>query len=45
MEVPGLLKKWNVEIPGVNKKEVEFQRVMRKILCGISMGLGFWFLT
>ena len=32
----------NVEIPGVNKKEVEFARVIPKKLCRISMGFGFW---
>ena len=45
MEVPGLLKKQNVEILGVNKIEVEFRRVIQKILCGISMGLGSCFLN
>ena len=40
-EFSGLLKKQNVEIPGVNK-QVEFPRMIQKYLCGISMGLGFW---
>ena len=42
MEFTGLLKKEHVEIPGVNEKQVEFLWVIKKKLCGISMGLGFW---
>ena len=40
MEFTGLLKKEHVEIPGINEKQVEFLRVIKKTLCGISMGLG-----
>ena len=45
MEVPGLLKNRMWKFQGSIKKEVEFQGVIQKILCGISMGLGSWFLT
>ena len=43
MEFPGVLKKEHVDIPGVNKKEVESPGVFKKNSCGgIFMGLLFW---
>ena len=38
---PGVLKKEHVEIPGSNKKELEFPAVIKKKSCGISICLGF----
>ena len=46
LEVPGLLKNRMWKFHGSIKKEVGFQRVIQKELCGISMmGLGSWFLA
>ena len=42
IEFPKILKKKNVEFPGVNKKEVEFPGVIKKKSCEISKDLGFW---
>lgn len=45
----GVLIKYNVEIPGVNKKEVEFPVVIKKITWNfhgsLVSGMWHWFLS
>ena len=42
MESPGVLKKENVEITGVNYERSGISRCVQGKTCGISMGFGFW---
>ena len=42
MEFAQLLKKIECGNSRGQKKEVEFTRVIKNKLCGISMGRGFW---